>query len=312
MVRCPFVRRPNEMKVSGCRGNSCLLKAQNSGRLGTRSGCVVNRIEQRFSANQSAGRRGLLPYFTSGYPDLATCAELIRRADALGVTAIEIGIPYSDSIADGSVIQESFHYVLGRGQRLAATFALVEKVRASVECALIAMVSYSLVHRFGAAAFMMRAASVGFDGIILPDLPVEEASAARSDAGRANLCHIGLVAPTTRPDRRDAIARASSGFLYQIAVAGTTGERQSLSATLADDVIQLRALSGLPVCVGFGISTADHVRQVCAVADGAIVGSAIIRRLADGIVQGEQCEALLDPVEAYLAELMSGVEGRTG
>lgn len=253
----------------------------------------------------------MLPYFTSGFPDLATALAIVRHADALGVTAVEIGIPYSDSVADGPVIQESFNYVLQRGWKLEDSFNLVSELRPSVQCAIVAMVSYTLVHRLGVDTFMARAADAGFDGVIVPDLPVEESAGVVSSAQRANLCHIGLVAPTTCPARREAIARASSGFIYEIAVAGITGERRSLSPTLADDVGRLREVSGLPVCVGFGISTADHVREVCAVADGAIVGSAIIRRIADALDQGLDLAALPDLTGAVLEELMAGLTTET-
>ena len=165
-----------------------------------------NRLESCFRRN-SNGTSPLLPYFTSGYPDLSVTAELIRRADAAGATVIELGFPYSDSIADGPVIQESFNQVLARGQRVEESFALIEEVRASIRCALVAMVSLSVVHRIGLEAFMVRAAGAGFDGVILPDVPVEEGQAAACAAREAGLCLIGLVAPTTSAERREAIAR---------------------------------------------------------------------------------------------------------
>lgn len=271
----------------------------------------MNRIEQRFRANASAGRRALLPYFTSGYPDFTTSLTIVRRADALGATVVEIGIPYSDSVADGPVIQESFNYVLQRGWKLEDSFNLVSELRPSVQCAVVAMVSYTLVYRLGVDTFMARAADAGFDGVIVPDLPVEESAGAVLAAQRVNLCHIGLVAPTTSAARREAIARTSTGFIYEIAVAGITGERRSLSPTLAEDVARLRDVSGLPVCVGFGISTAEHVREVCAVADGAIVGSAIIRRITDALDQGLEFAALPDLTGSFLEELMAGVTPET-
>jgi tryptophan synthase alpha chain len=263
-----------------------------------------NRIEERFESNAAAGRGALLPYFTSGFPDLGITAELIRRADNLGATAVEIGVPYSDSIADGPVIQESFNYALRRGHKVEEMFQLVSELRPSVECALIAMVSYSVVHRQGVSGFMERAAAAGFDGVILPDVPVEESAPIYAAARRAGLCHIGLVAPTTSPVRRVAIARASSGFIYQIAVAGTTGERRGLPEGLRDAVGRLREIGGLPVCVGFGISSAEQVRAVCACADGAIVGSAVVRRIADAIKGGVDADTLVASVSAFLSQLI--------
>jgi len=166
------------------------------------------------------------------------------------------------------------------------------------------MVSYSLVHRFGLDRFMVRAAEVGFDGIILPDVPVEEASLTGEAAQASGLCSIGLVAPTTSATRREVIAQASKGFLYQIAVAGTTGERTSLPESLSEEVAQMRKLSGLPVCVGFGISTAKQVCEVCRISDGAIVGSAIVRRIADALEASLTTTELVDSVSDFVKSLL--------
>lgn len=268
----------------------------------------IDRIEDRFRTRQAHEPGALLPYFTAGFPDCAATIEFIRSADAIGAVAVEIGMPYSDSIADGPVIQNSFHEALKGGHTLEATFDLVAAVRPSVSCGLVAMLSYSIVHRFGVGAFMDRAAAAGFDGVILPDVPVEESAPTSLAAGRAKLCHIGLVAPTTSADRRAKIAQSSTGFVYQIAVAGTTGERHSIPGGLPDEVARLRQVSGLPVCVGFGISTADHVRKVCSFADGAIVGSALIRRIDDELKKGSERSAVIESVSGFLAELASGLE----
>ncbi len=266
-----------------------------------------DRIEARFAQNAVAKTGALLPYFTSGFPNLTATADFIRAADSVGVTAIELGLPYSDSIADGPVIQGSFNYVLSRGQRLVDSFRMVSELRPSVTCALVAMVSFSLVHRFGSDAFMDQCVESGFDGVIVPDLPVEESASLSAAVGRAGLCYIGLVAPTTSPKRRDAIARISSGFIYQIAVAGTTGERIALPAGLSREVAELQSVSRLPVCVGFGISSAKQVREVCGLADGAIVGSAIVRRISEALDKGADPPTILQLVSHFLSGLMSGL-----
>ncbi|MHC4697256.1 MAG: tryptophan synthase subunit alpha [Planctomycetota bacterium] len=272
----------------------------------------IERIKDCFQTRLAHETGALLPYFTAGFPDYAATVEFIRCADALGAAVVEVGIPYSDSIADGPVIQESFNQALMHGHTLKATFDLVSGVRSAVSCGLVAMVSYSIVHRFGVSAFMDRAAAVGFDGVILPDVPVEESASMSAAAGSARLCHIGLVAPTTSSSRREAIALSSTGFVYQIAVAGLTGERASISATLPSEVAQLKRVSGLPVCVGFGISTADHVREVCSFADGAIVGSAFIRRINDELKKGSERSGMVNSVSEFFAELMTGVGGSAG
>lgn len=268
----------------------------------------INRIEERLCGPSASSARRVLPYFTAGFPDVATTAELIRRADRMGAAVVEIGFPYSDSIADGPVIQESFNYVLERSHTLNDTFDLVAGVRGSVACGLVAMVSYSIVHRVGLDRFMQRAASVGFDGVILPDVPVEEASPTALAAKNANMCHIGLVAPTTSDDRREAIVRSSSGFIYRIAVSGTTGERTSLPGEVAQEVARLKRTSGIPVCVGFGISRPEHVRAVCSVADGAIVGSALIRRIAEGVSAGAATVTIIESVSTFLLSLMEAAK----
>lgn len=265
----------------------------------------TNRITQRLADAQQRG--ALLPYFTSGFPDLDTIAELIRRADRLGVAAVELGVPYSDSIADGPVIQSSFYAALANGHRLDHALGLVRDVRGDVDCALIAMLSYSLVYRRGLDRFMTDAAAAGFDGVILPDVPAEEAKPTADAAHGAGLCHIGLVAPTTEPKRLAEIVANTSGFVYQIAVAGTTGERATITATLESSVSAIRQLTSTPVCVGFGISTADHVRNVCRFADGAIVGSALVRRIADAVDHGLDRDAVADTVEASIAQLLTGL-----
>lgn len=270
------------------------------------------RVQDRFAEATAAGVGSLVPYFTSGFPTPAVTEALIRRADALGATVVEIGIPYSDSIADGPVIQDSFHEVLSRGYRLADTFDLVSRVRSAVDCGLVAMVSYSIIHRIGVDAFLARAAEVGFDGLISPDVPAEEAATLSAAAAAVGLCHIGLVAPTTSASRRAEIVRASSGFIYQIAVAGTTGERSGFSGSIRKVIEPLRQISRLPVCVGFGVSSAEQVRAVCQFADGAIVGSAIVRRLADMAKRGGTPEEMIESLSEFLQELVGAAKGSRG
>ncbi len=268
---------------------------------------TVNRIEERLQSAKNAGRCVLLPYFTSGFPDLATTARLIQATDAVGAAVIEIGVPYSDSIADGPVIQSSFNHALARGHRVQDVFDVVHAVRPTIRCALAAMLSYSIVHRVGVERFMAQAAAAGFDGLIVPDVPMEEAGPVAAAAGSAGLCHIGLIAPTTSPLRRERIARHTIGFLYQIAAAGTTGERSALPPRLADDVAEVRRHTDVPVCVGFGVSTVSQVRAISRIADGVIVGSAIIRRIDDAMNAGAGSDAIVAAVTKFLAELSTGL-----
>lgn len=268
-------------------------------------------MEQRFRAVRTGERPGLIPYFTAGFPRDDVAAELVRAADALNLPAIEIGFPFSDSIADGTVIQASHHASLSRGQTLDDTFRFVRGLRSDVSAALVAMVSYSIVFRSGARRFVDRCVDAGIDGVIVPDAPFEEAEEFCAATKAAGLSLIGLVAPTTPPARRRSIAKRSSGFLYQIAAAGTTGERSDVSTTLAGDAAILREVSKLPIAVGFGIHTPEQVRAVRAAADAAIVGSALIRRIGDAVQDGSSDARIVEESTGFLASLCAAARFET-
>lgn len=273
----------------------------------------MNRITRHFRALQEADRGAVIAYITAGFPELAISRELIRRADSAGTPVVEIGFPYSDSIADGPQIQESFHEALRGGLRVDDILKMVSELRTGVECGLVAMLSFSIVRKFGVGAFLRKLRDVGFDGVIIPDVSLEELRAAADESIENDLCMIGLVAPTTSPKRCVHIARQSSGFVYQIAVAGTTGERRELGPNVRKMTLELKSACSLPVCVGFGISTPEQVRRVCRVADGAIVGSAIIRRIRDGVTSGQSSGRLVDDVAGFIGGLVeSAAHAREG
>ncbi|MDB5351350.1 MAG: tryptophan synthase, alpha subunit [Planctomycetota bacterium] len=242
---------------------------------------VMNRIDALFTRLRSQGRRALMPFLTAGDPELEATAALIGEMVTRGADMVELGIPYSDPIADGPVIAESYTRALRTGIKLASIFAMVERLRSSerVEAPIVTMVSYAIVHRHGVTAYLDRAVSSGVDGLIVPDLPVEEAADLCRLATARNLSLIQLVTPTTPRDRALKIIASTTGFLYYVSVAGITGERRELPPELADNVAWLRSQTKLPVCIGFGISGPDQIRQLAPVADGLIVGSALVRRL---------------------------------
>ena len=262
-----------------------------------------NRIDASLGQLAEQGRTALIPYLTRGYPDLEVTCRLIGRFDALGAAAVEIGFPFSDSIADGSVIQDSFHRVLAGGFRVGGLFAAVQRVRQQVDIPLIAMVSYSIVARIGPESFADLAAGAGFDGLITPDVPIEEAQAVASITAKRNLRHIMLVATSTPAQRCRRIVALCSGFVYQVAASGTTGERSQLADDLATNVRRLRQTTDLPICVGFGISNADQVRQAGRIADGVIIGSAIVRRITEAMDAGGDRDEVVDSTAAFVAEL---------
>jgi tryptophan synthase alpha chain len=267
----------------------------------------LNRIDETFARLDVTGRKGLLPFITAGFPDAGSTGPLLAELDQPGVVAVEVGFPFSDPIADGPTIQSSFYHALAGGLKIASIFDSVRRFRSRSQLPTVAMVSHSIVYRQSPEAFIRRSAEAGFDGLIIPDLPAEEAEPTADLAAKHGLCLIMMAAPTTAPSRRPGIARLSSGFLYYMAVTGVTGERQDLAADLARQVGEWRSLTDLPICVGFGISTADHVRRVTEVADGAIVGSALIRRLLEGVEAGEPRAKIVARAGALVRELAAGL-----
>ena len=273
------------------------------------AGDAANRIDERFTQLTRDGRKGLWPYITAGYPDLETTARLLEALDGLGVAGVELGFPYSDPVADGPVIQTSFSRALAGGLTLESIFKTVRAVRSTVRMPLLAMVSFSIVYRVGVERFLERAAEAGFDGLIVPDLSLEEADGTARAVERVGLRMVMLVAPTTSPERRERIASLSSGFVYYLSVSGITGERDQLPADLVANVERLRSVSGQPVCVGFGISKPDHVRRVCAAADGAIVGSAIVRRITDAIDRKVRPDGIVEEITVFVTDLQAPLLG---
>ncbi|MEX0775062.1 MAG: tryptophan synthase subunit alpha [Phycisphaeraceae bacterium] len=266
----------------------------------------MNRIDAIFQGlrhlTPPRARKGaLMPFITAGDPDLATTAALLPALQDAGAAVCELGFPFSDPIADGPVIQESMTRALARGVRTADIFAMVKAQRQRLSMGLVAMVSYSIVFRHGPRQFAQRAAEAGFDGLILPDLPVEESDEACRAAADAGLTCTFLIAPNTPMKRAEQIARACTGFVYVLARAGVTGERAQLPADLPDRLARLRQVSDLPMAVGFGIADAGQAAQVLAVADAVIVGSAVVRRINHYRDQGPQ--EIARHVAAFVAEL---------
>ncbi len=246
----------------------------------------MNRIDSLFSRLKNEQRRALMPFVTAGDPDLATTAVLINELVQRGADLVEVGIPYSDPIADGPVIAASYHRALERGVKVAHILQTLRTLRAEGsarlnETPLVSMVSYAIIHRLGVQRYLNEAATAGLDGLIVPDLPVEESESLMNKATPRGLKLIQLVTPTTPRDRAVEIARLTTGFIYYVSVAGITGERKNLPPDLVDNVGWLRTQTELPICIGFGIGAPEQVRQLAPVADGLIVGSALVRRLAD-------------------------------
>jgi len=271
----------------------------------------MNRIDALFSKLRDENRRALMPFVTAGDPDLATTAMLITELVNRGANLLEIGIPYSDPIADGPVIAASYHRALERGVKVAHIFQTLRTLRAEGsarinETPMVSMVSYAIVHRLGMDRYVNDAATAGLDGLIVPDLPLEESANLINKATRRGLKLIQLITPTTPRERAVQIAGSTTGFIYYVSVAGITGERRSLPAELVESVGWLRTQTDLPICIGFGIAGPDQVRQLAPVADGLIVGSAIVRRLAESIHQ-PRAEVIRE-IGQFVADLAKAME----
>lgn len=263
----------------------------------------MSAIDTLFHQLRSSGRKALMPFVTAGDPSLAFTAELLRRLGGTGCAMFELGIPYSDPIADGPVIQASYTRALAHKIKLVDIFTMLAAHRMSIP--LVTMVSYSIVLRHGLEKYVAEAKAADVAGIIVPDLPFEEAGPFSKICRREDFSLIQLVAPTTPRDRALKIAEHTTGFLYYMSVAGITGERATLPPKLIENVAWLREHTPLPICVGFGISKPEHVRALLPVADGMIVGSAIVRRVAE--VAAKTPANVLNEVSDYVNELVEAL-----
>lgn len=242
----------------------------------------MSRIASVFGALRARGEAALVPYFTAGDPDLATSEVLVRAAVAEGADAIELGVPFSDPMADGPVLQRSAGRALDGGTTLPRVLELVARLRATIAQPVILMGYYNPFFRYGVVELARDAASAGADGLLCIDLPPEEANDLRAAARIAELDLIALLAPTTPPARIRTIARTASGFLYFVSVLGTTGARTDLPPSLPDWVRRVRQVTELPVGVGFGVSRPEQAAWISGFADAVIIGSAIARCMEEG------------------------------
>jgi tryptophan synthase alpha chain len=261
----------------------------------------IAKLEAMFAANRAAGRKALAPFVTAGDPDADTTVAVLETLDKAGASLCELGVPYSDPIADGAVIQASYTRALGKGFTLAGVFDVAKRASADCSMPILAMASYSLIFRRGIDRFVADAVAAGLAGFVVPDLPLEESDDLDAACRKAGLALVRLVTPTTPPERAEAIAKKSTGFLYCVSVAGVTGARTDLPPGLVDRVKWLKTKTDVPILVGFGISGPDQVRGVAAVADGVIVGSALVRRIAEAA--GASREQMLADVAAYTGDL---------
>jgi tryptophan synthase alpha chain len=265
----------------------------------------MSRIDDVFAGLRAEGRKAFVPFVTAGDPGLKFTAAVLDELGRRGATICEVGIPYSDPLADGPVIQASYTRALDRDIRLQAVLETLREVSARSSAPLVTMVSYSVVHRHGPRRYIEELRRAGVSGAIVPDMPVEESGPLAELCRQADLSLIQLVTPTTPRERALRIAQSSTGFLYYVSVTGITGERTELPPEIVDNVAWLREQTRLPICIGFGISRPEQARMLAPVADGIIVGSAIVRRIAQAATRPHD-EVLAD-VGDYAASLVAAL-----
>jgi tryptophan synthase alpha chain len=237
----------------------------------------MNRIDKRFQDLRNNKVPAFIPFISAGDPDLPTTRAIILELEKRGADVIELGFPFSDPIADGPTIQASYYRALSKELKLSQIFDLIRDIRKQSQIPIVSMVSYSLVFKSGCERFIERALNAGLDGATIPDLPIEESDEVFEVAGKKDFKIVCFVAPTTTEQRRDIIAKKSQGFIYYISVVGITGARDKLPPDMLENIQKLRQLTDTPISLGFGVSTPEQAGAVGRVADGVIVGSAIIK-----------------------------------
>lgn len=258
----------------------------------------VERIEAAFQQTKGAGRAAFMPYHAMGYPDRAKSLEVVKTLAAEGADLFEIGFPHSDPLADGPTVQTATYTALLGGTTVADCLAMVRELRdAGVDQPFCAMTYYNPLFAYGIERFVTDSVAAGIDGILVPDLPPEEAGELESACREAGVATVYMLAPTSTEERIRLVAEHATGFIYIVSVTGVTGERNQLPSTLTEMLRRVRQQTDLPLAVGFGIGTGEQAAQVAQIADGVIVGSAVVRAAN---------EEGVEPVRRLGAELAAG------
>ena len=270
------------------------------------------RIARRFAALAAERRAAFIPFLTAGDPDRETSSAILARLPALGADLVELGMPFSDPMADGPSIQAAGERALNAGQTMADTLAMAAAFRAAdADTPLILMGYFNPIYRYGAEAFAADARAAGVDGLIVVDLPPEEDEEVRIPAEAAGLALIRLVAPTTDDARLRQILGDCGGFVYYVSVTGITGTKSATTGDVAAGLERIRRATDLPVAVGFGVRDAGQAAEIAAFADAVVVGSAIVQRIAATLTDGRAGGETVASVEALVRELAGGVrDGR--
>lgn len=241
----------------------------------------MSRIGKRFKAIQKKGAKAFIPYIMAGDPSMQRTRELVRILEDCGADIIELGVPFSDPLADGPTIQQAAQRALQQGVTLASAMEFVADLRKTTQIPIVIMTYYNLIFKYGEERFIRDASAAGVDGMIIPDLPPDEAADILGYARAADFDIIFLLAPTSTPQRIRKVARASGGFIYYVSITGITGSRLTLDPAVGQHIADIRKAGRKPVAIGFGVSTPEEAAAVAGHADGVIVGSAIVKRVND-------------------------------
>jgi len=264
----------------------------------------MSRIDDAFARLRREGRPGLVTYTTAGDPDIAVSAEIITALDRAGADVIEVGVPFSDPLADGPAIQRATERALAAGGSLRATLDMIAGIRGNVRAPIVLFTYANPIVRLGVDGFAKAAAAAGVDGVLALDLPVEEADELQQALGAVGIDTIFLVSPTTTDARLARAGEIGRGFLYGISRLGVTGARDTVSTDARRLVARIRACTSLPIALGFGLSRPEHVAEVGAYADAAVVGSALVSLIADA----GRSPDLIDRVTAFVGGLKRACE----
>lgn len=240
----------------------------------------MNRVAAKFGELSASGKKALIPYLMAGDPSVEITLRMMGVLEENGADIIELGVPFSDPLADGPVIQEAAQRALAGGFKVRDLFPLVKAAKERISLPVVLMVYYNLILQYGTEKFIQDAAGAGVDGLVIPDLPPEEAEEMRKTVPEKGIALIFLATPASTPERIRMAAAASTGFVYFVSVRGVTGERMSLPSELPSQVKTVKSLTSLPVAVGFGVSCPEQAREIASFADGVIVGSAVVKRIA--------------------------------
>lgn len=264
---------------------------------------MSGRLETKFKQLRDKGEKALIAYLMAGDPGLAETEQLVVALEQAGADIIELGVPFSDPIADGPVIQQAAERALKSGTSLRKILDSVKSLRQRTEIPIVLMLYYNSIHAMGCEEFCRAAKAAGVDGLIVPDMPPDEAEPLKKPADAAGLPLIFLLAPTSTPSRRKLVAEESHGFVYYVSLTGITGSKLNNVGDIHDNIKKLRKVSASPVAVGFGVATPEDAAQVSKMADGVIVGSAIVKRIASR----QQDPAMISHVAEFVRSLKAAM-----